>query len=402
MMKEVAENMEAESVKANDRKRSLHENSGVSTNSASFSIANIEMQDNIVEVNKSQTSIVGTLETGKAVAQIFSEVRSAIKKKTKFRKRMEEQQQLDSSENSAQSQTDKLPEEVGLSNTDKMNTISTLTLSDEGNSEEKIDSFNANETNDDSLGIIRPPVSQLRNKLLVLDLNGLLADIVYPPPLNYTADAYIVGRAIFKRPFCDDFLRFSFERFEVGIWSSRNRKNVERFIDFLMGDMKHKLLFCWDSSYCTTTQFNTPGHRYKPLVFKDLRKIWEKHDPDLPWEKGYYNESNTLLIDDSPYKALLNPPHTAIFPYSFKFERNDNSLGDGGDLRVYLERLASAEDVQNFIEQNPFGQKAITERSRDWGFYSQVIDTCVRSEVQNNVRSPSLTHSLDSVGENKV
>ncbi|TYI63300.1 hypothetical protein E1A91_D09G009100v1 [Gossypium mustelinum] len=181
------------------------------------------------------------------------------------------------------------------------------TLSDEGNSEEKIDSFDANETSDVSLAIVIPPVSQSRKKLLVLDLNGLLADIVYNPSIDCTPDALVAGRAVFKRPYCDDFLKFCCERFEVGIWSSRNRKNVERFIDFLMGDMKQKLLFCWDSSYCTTTQFNTLGHKYKPLVFKDLRKLWEKHDPDLPWEKGYYNESNTLLIDDSPYKALLNP-----------------------------------------------------------------------------------------------
>ncbi|XWS44411.1 hypothetical protein CRYUN_Cryun15aG0043100 [Craigia yunnanensis] len=387
MINEAAENMEGDLVKANDRKRPSHEYCGVLTNSDSFSIAKIEMQDNLVEVNKPQTSFVGTLETGSDAAQFFSEVRSASKKKTEFRKRMK-QQQLDSSENSGQSQTGKLPEEVGLTNTDQMNTIST-TPSEEGSSEENNDSFAANEINDVSLSIIKPPVSQLRNKLLVLDLNGLLADIVYPPPKNYTADAYIAGRAIFKRPFCDDFLRFCCERFEVGIWSSRNMKNVERFIDFLMGDMKRKLLFCWDSSYCTATQFNTPGYKYKPLVFKELRKIWGKHDPDHPWEKGYYNESNTLLIDDSPYKALLNPPHTAIFPHSFKFDRIDNSLGAGGDLKVYLERLASAENVQNFIEQNPFGQIPITERSHDWGFYSQVINTCVHSELQNNVGLPA-------------
>ena len=60
--------MEADLVKANDGKQSLHENCGVSSNSYSFSIAKIEMQDNIVEVNKSQTSFVGTLETGKDAA----------------------------------------------------------------------------------------------------------------------------------------------------------------------------------------------------------------------------------------------------------------------------------------------------------------------------------------------
>lgn len=62
-----------------------------------------------------------------------------------------------------------------------------------------------------------------------------------------------------------------------------------------------------DLSHCTATGFRTLENRHKTLVFKELRRIWEKHDPSLPWEKGVYNESNTLLLDDSPYKALLNP-----------------------------------------------------------------------------------------------
>lgn len=65
--------------------------------------------------------------------------------------------------------------------------------------------------------------------------------------------------------------------------------------------------FFQDLSHCTATKFKTLKDKHKPIVFKELRKIWEKHDPNLPWEKGYYNESNTLLLDDSPYKALLNP-----------------------------------------------------------------------------------------------
>nr|KJB40590.1 hypothetical protein B456_007G070300 [Gossypium raimondii] len=238
-----------------------------------------------------------------------------------------EKQQPGSSDVGGKCQTDKLSEEIVLAKSGLVNSISTLTLLDGRNSEEIGDSVYANETNDVSLTIVKTPVSQLRKKLLVLDVNGLLADIIYRSPKNYKADAYIAGRAIFKRPFCDDFLRFCFEKFEVGIWSSRNRRKLERVVDFLMGDMKQKLLFCWDSSYCTTTRFKTLGNRYKPLVFKELRKLWRKSDPNLPWEKGYYNESNTLLIDDSPYKALLNPLGTAIFPHPFKFDMDDDSLG---------------------------------------------------------------------------
>ncbi|XP_048327927.2 uncharacterized protein LOC107416141 isoform X1 [Ziziphus jujuba] len=224
--------------------------------------------------------------------------------------------------------------------------------------------------------LVRMPYSLLRKKLLILDVNGLLADIVSPPPKEYKAETKIARRAIFKRPSCLEFLEFCFERFEVGVWSSRSKKIMTRVIDYLMGDMKHKLLFCWDLSHCTPTGFKTLDNKHKTLVFKDLRKIWEKQDPNLPWEKGEYNESNTLLLDDSPYKALLNPAHTAVFPYPYKFQDGrDSSLGAGGDVRAYLEELSMADDVQKFVEQHPFGQNPITESNESWGFYLRVISS---------------------------
>ncbi|KAL7190612.1 hypothetical protein ACSBR2_022819 [Camellia fascicularis] len=222
----------------------------------------------------------------------------------------------------------------------------------------------------------RLPVACLRRKLLILDLNGLLADIVYPPPKECKADTNISRRAIFKRPFCNDFLKFCFERFDVAIWSSRTKKIIDGVVDYLLGDMKCKLLFCWDISHCTGTGFRTIENKHKEVVFKELRKLWEKQDINLPWEKGYYNESNTLLLDDSPYKALLNPMHTGIFPYSYNFkDRSDNSLGPEGDIRVYLQDLATAEDFRKYIEEHPFGQVAIDETSSSWAYYRKIISS---------------------------
>jgi len=60
-------------------------------------------------------------------------------------------------------------------------------------------------------------------------------------------------------------------------------------------------------SKCTFTGHKTLENMHKPLVLKELRKLWNKEDPDLPWEDGDYSASNTLLVDDSPYKALRNP-----------------------------------------------------------------------------------------------
>lgn len=217
---------------------------------------------------------------------------------------------------------------------------------------------------------------RVRKKLLILDLNGLLADIVLPPPPDCKSDTNISRRAIFKRPFYYDFLKFCFERFNVGVWSSRSKKIVDRVVDYLFGHLKHKLLFCWHMLHCTQTCFRTLENRYKPLVFKELRKLWEKHDAKLPWKKGDYNESNTLLLDDSPYKALLNPINTAVFPFTYSYKDvGDTSLGVAGDLRVYLEALAKAENVQTYIGQNPFGQNAINEQSPFWSFYSKVVSS---------------------------
>lgn len=65
--------------------------------------------------------------------------------------------------------------------------------------------------------------------------------------------------------------------------------------------------FVQDQSQCTETGFSTVENSSKPLFLKELKKIWDKEVPTLPWEKGDYTPSNTLLLDDSPYKALRNP-----------------------------------------------------------------------------------------------
>ncbi|TKY73293.1 FCP1 y domain-containing protein [Spatholobus suberectus] len=262
-----------------------------------------------------------------------------------------------------------------------------------------------------------------KNKLLILDVNGLLADFVSVshPRRRYRPEPEpnfcLKGRKVYKRPFCDDFLQFCFDRFHVGVWSSRAKRNVDEAIKFLMGKSASKLLFCWNQSHCTRTEFTTVENRDKPLVLKELRKLWEKEEPGLPWEKGEFNESNTLLLDDSPYKALVNPVsklpcfvflicnklyflvllsffllfchfthaisfqiHTAIFPYSYRYyHTKDNELGPGGDLRVYLERLAMAENVQKYVSDHSFGQRHITETNPSWRYYCKVIDSVKRS-----------------------
>ncbi|XP_062214549.1 uncharacterized protein LOC133915418 [Phragmites australis] len=224
-----------------------------------------------------------------------------------------------------------------------------------------------------------PPIQSFRGfpkkKLLVLDLNGLLADINQDYLNAHGADAKVQGKLVFRRPYCDDFLNFCTRNFELGVWSSRKKENVASVVNIVMRDFKPHLLFCWDRSQCTFTGRKTLENMQKPLVLKELRKLWNKEEPDLPWEEGDYSPSNTLLVDDSPYKALRNPPHTAIFPRPYNYlNSNDNSLGPGGDLRVYLQNLAAADDVECYVRNNPFGQPFITESDPHWNFYAQIAD----------------------------
>ncbi|XP_073155527.1 uncharacterized protein [Henckelia pumila] len=251
----------------------------------------------------------------------------------------------------------------------------------------------------------RPPISTHRRKLLVLDVNGLLAYIVMPPPKDRKADKNILRRAVFKRPFCDDFLKFCFQNFDVGIWSSRAKEVIDRIVDYLLGNLKPKLLFCWNMSHSTQSGFKTLENIHKPLVCKELRKIWENDGCKFSWKNGQYNESNTLLIDDSPYKALLNPLHTAIFPHPYHYEdKDDNSLGPGGHLRVYLEGLLESENVQEYVEHHPFGQSAINETNVSWQFYSGVLQKFSNKIQARDNPTPMVTSSqnLTSPPRDKV
>ncbi|KAK6921013.1 FCP1 homology domain [Dillenia turbinata] len=219
--------------------------------------------------------------------------------------------------------------------------------------------------------------------LLILDINGILADIVPYEPDDYIPDAIIGRKAVFKRPFCNSFLQFCFEKFNVGVWSSRTKTNVEDVVNFLWGQRKKNLLFVWDQSHCTNTGAYTLQNKNKPLLLKELKKLWEKHDPNLPWEKGEYNESNTLLLDDSPYKALRNPPHTGIFPYSFSYrDRNDNALAPKGSLTQYLEELATTDDVQKHIQKKHYGQREITSFDSSWSNFYAKISGANASQVE--------------------
>ncbi|TKY55835.1 FCP1 likey domain-containing protein [Spatholobus suberectus] len=212
-----------------------------------------------------------------------------------------------------------------------------------------------------------------KKKLLVMNLNGLLlhrtnrgnkGEIPRSRRPDWRSGNYLA----FKRPSSEEFMKFCLERFEVGIWSSAKEHNFDAALNCAIGALKSKLLFVWDQDQCTNSGFRSLENKFKPLFFKELNKVWDNVKKGCP-----YSASNTLLIDDKPYKAFLNPDNTSIFPEPYKPEDEaDNALDPKGELCSYLEGLAEGSDVQSYVRDHPFGQPAITSSHPDWGFYSEV------------------------------
>ncbi|KAL2933528.1 hypothetical protein RDABS01_016647 [Bienertia sinuspersici] len=193
-----------------------------------------------------------------------------------------------------------------------------------------------------------------KNKLIIFNLNGLLIHRAHrlnqsAIPINRIPDGvYNRNRLVYKRDFLDEFMKFCLDRFEVGLWSSAQE---------------------YDQDRCTDTGFKSLEKSTKPLFLKELRKIW--------WHSSrgaMFSESNTLLVDDDPSKALLNPPNTGIFPETYDPNNDDdNALDLKEELAQYLQGLAKAEDVPSYVKEHSFGKPVIGPKHPNWDFYSRVI-----------------------------
>ncbi|XP_019099757.1 PREDICTED: uncharacterized protein LOC104784220 [Camelina sativa] len=203
-----------------------------------------------------------------------------------------------------------------------------------------------------------------KKKLLVLSLSGLLLLRVHKKDMrkktkNRSPDASCGPNLVYKRPYAEEFIKFCLERFDVGIWSSACENNVDMVLSIVLEDLEDKLLFVWVR---VDLLIIWPK---KPMFFNDLSKVFQCFSD--------FSASNTIFIDDEPYKALLNPDNTGLFPVSYDASnKNDNLLDPEGEFCSYLDGLAKSSDVQAYIKEHSFGQPKIDSSHPDWSFYRNV------------------------------
>ena len=148
------------------------------------------------------------------------------------------------------------------------------------------------------------------------------------------------------RPRLAEFLSYLIAKFAVAIWSSmtyQNVQNLRRLISAETGLDENEFYFVYDQWQCFVHLTETnPTKANVPLYVKDYDRI------ELPIEPF-----NTLLIDDTPSKAMYNPHYTCISPIPFEGDPSDNFVV--GQLKPWLQGMENySGTIQDYVQENPF------------------------------------------------
>ncbi|VFQ92461.1 unnamed protein product [Cuscuta campestris] len=99
-----------------------------------------------------------------------------------------------------------------------------------------------------------------QKKLLVLCLGDLLVRRVHVRDRRtvrgFEPDVTHGKFLVFKRPLCTEFMKFCFDRFVVGLWSSARDHNIDAVLSCITGHgNRHKLAFVWAQEECEDSGF---------------------------------------------------------------------------------------------------------------------------------------------------
>ncbi|KAF0446453.1 HAD-like protein [Gigaspora margarita] len=178
-------------------------------------------------------------------------------------------------------------------------------------------------------------------RLVVLDLNGTLL---------YRTKS---GRPV-SRPYIKEFMNFIFNNgFFVMVWSSAQPSTVKRLVTAAFGKYEASLIEVWDRE-----SFGLSKQQYysKSLTIKDLEKVWEKLN-DKAYNTSFpvvWDQSNTILIDDSTIKTQLQPFNSIHLMEYRASTANDHELLD---VIPYLEKLRYQNNVSAYIKEFPHKSK---------------------------------------------
>ncbi|KAL1952600.1 hypothetical protein VTO42DRAFT_4697 [Malbranchea cinnamomea] len=193
------------------------------------------------------------------------------------------------------------------------------------------------------------PVTTPQPLLVILDLNGTL---IFRKKRRIPA-------VFVKRPGLEPFLDYLFANFKVMIWTSSKPETVASVLDrMLTKESRAKLIATWARD---TLDLTKEQYQEKVQVYKRLDKVWNSSGIQATYPrgtvaedgnqnnaeyttaaatattatKGQWNQTNTVLIDDSAVKAVAHPHNIIEIP---EF-RNDPTVDEEKNLRTVMRQL---------------------------------------------------------------
>ncbi|KAE9374511.1 HAD-like protein [Stipitochalara longipes BDJ] len=191
---------------------------------------------------------------------------------------------------------------------------------------------------------IPQPLEEPQHLLVVIDLNGTL---LFRPsrrqPTKFTA-----------RPNTRQFLRYCIETFTVVIWSSAKPENVKNMCDAILApELRKQVVAIWGRD-----KFGLTKEDYETRVqcYKQLTKLWSDNkvarSHPLWAAGGRWDQTNTVLIDDSIEKGRSEPFNLVEIP---EFFGDEKELGEFlPQVHDYLNHLSMHSNVSACLRARPF------------------------------------------------
>ncbi|KIX93654.1 uncharacterized protein Z520_10560 [Fonsecaea multimorphosa CBS 102226] len=249
-----------------------------------------------------------------------------------------------------------------------------------------------------SQAALPPALRQTPQKLLViLDLNGTL--LVRP---SHHRPKYII-----VRPGVRQLLDYLFQNHVVMVYSSAKPENCAAMVNqFFHPTQRSAMAGVWarDKLGLNKLQYDT-----KVQVYKKLEPIWEdetirkKAGPGQKWD-----QSNTVLVDDSQLKALGQPHNLLQIP---EFFNNAPKTGGQALLNWQREQEQIVYSIQQKLEELKW-QVDVSRTIREWqtgkrqapGVVDETVDQKALQGTQDRDLSPtpSIGSPAPSVGEREA
>ncbi|PHH80313.1 hypothetical protein CDD82_1841 [Ophiocordyceps australis] len=182
-----------------------------------------------------------------------------------------------------------------------------------------------------------------RRILVVLDLNGTLLH----RPQRLAPTHFI------KRPHADRFLEYCLANFHVAIWSSARLANVEMILEQLLTPVQcRKLVVVWGREQLGLC---IDDYNSRVQCYKRLSVLWQSGAVQASYSEllpGCWDQSNTVLVDDSPEKGRSEPYNIMAIPEFSGLRHEPKDVLP--QVHDYLNRLCYARNISSHMRESPF------------------------------------------------